>query len=88
MRHKRVLQQLTIDGQAEEVASIDLSPTWGGKRPGSGRPKGDITTASVSTRLPVATVWRIKKIAREAGMTPGEWMRFALAETVERYDPI
>lgn len=53
MRHKRVLQQLTIDGQAEEVASVDLSPTWGGKRPGSGRPRNQEQTATISIRVPI-----------------------------------
>ena len=53
MRHRRELQQLTIDGNAEVVASVDLSPTWGGARPGAGRPKNQEQTVTISIRVPI-----------------------------------
>lgn len=53
MRHRRELQQLTIEGGHEVVASIDLSPTWGGARPGAGRPKNQEQTVTISIRVPI-----------------------------------
>lgn len=53
MRHRRELQQLTIDGKAEVVATVDLSPTWGGARQGAGRPRNQEQTVTISVRVPV-----------------------------------
>lgn len=51
MKKHRELRQLTIDGGHEVVASVDLSPTWGGKRKGAGRPKKIDRTVTISIRL-------------------------------------
>lgn len=51
MRHRRELQQLTIEGEAKVVATVDLSPTWGGKRQGAGRKKLYPDTVTISVRL-------------------------------------
>lgn len=53
MRHRTELQQLTIDGSHEVVAVHDLSPTWGGSRPGAGRPRGSEPTVTISIRVPI-----------------------------------
>lgn len=51
MRRRRELQQLTIDGNVEVVASVVLSPKWGGARKGAGRPKGKARTRTISCRI-------------------------------------
>lgn len=52
MKKRRELRQLTIEGGHEVVASVDLSPTWGGKRKGAGRPKTAADSVTISVRVP------------------------------------
>lgn len=74
MKHKRVLQQLTIDGQAEEVASIDLSPNWGGKRPGAGRKKSLPDTVTISLRLTMGEKKLLQSRAEAGGETLSSYL--------------
>lgn len=74
MRHRTELQQLTIEGPAEVVAVRDLSPTWGGARPGAGRKKGDARTVTISFRVP-AQIKRILELrAEESGHSLSEYL--------------
>ena len=75
MRHLRELQQLTIDGGHEVVATLDLSPTWGGARKGAGRPSQGVKTKSVSVRLPLAVVNALGRVAKSRGQSNSEYLK-------------
>lgn len=87
MRHRTELQQLTIDGGHEVVAVRDLSPTWGGSRPGAGRPRGDKVTITVSVRLPEDIHGHLRLAAIKTGMGMAEFVRMAIDEVAKRYVP-
>lgn len=87
MRHRRELQQLTIEGSAEVVASVDLSPTWGGARKGAGRKKGDIKTVAVSVRVPEVVHWQLRIGARKLGVSVSGFVRLLLHEGSKKYMP-
>lgn len=86
-RHRRELQQLTIDGGYEVVATLDLSPTWGGARPGAGRKKGDAKTVSISVRVPELVHLQLCTGARRSGVTVADFVRMLLDEGSRRYMP-
>lgn len=86
-RHRTELQQLTINGPAEVVAVRDLSPTWGGARPGAGRKKGKIKTVTVSVRIPEVVHWHLRIGARRSGMSVADFVRMLLDEGSSRYMP-
>lgn len=74
MRHRTELQQLTIDGAHEVVAVRDLSPTWGGSRPGAGRKKSRPDSVTISIRI---NAWEKKILqyrAKENGMTLSSYL--------------
>lgn len=73
-RHKRQLQQLTIDGAPEVVAELDLSPKWGGKRPGAGRRKGVTQTVTISIRLTLAERKMLQSRAEHSGQTLSQYV--------------
>lgn len=75
MRHRRELKQLTIEGGAEVVASVDLSPSWGGARPGAGRPKTSADTTTISLRLPSSACRILDQIAEARGQSRTEYLR-------------
>lgn len=52
MRKRRELRQLTMDGGYEVTAVKELQTTWGGKRPGAGRPKTAADSVTISVRVP------------------------------------
>lgn len=87
MRHRRELQQLTFDGAPEVVATLDLSPTWGGARPGAGRKKGDNKTLTVSVRVPVEVYLRLRVGAKRSGVSAADFVRMLLDEGSQRYMP-
>lgn len=74
MRHRRELQQLTIDGAPEVVATLDLSPTWGGTRAGAGRPKGPTQSVTISIRVPAAMRDLLQDRAHGLHMTLSEYL--------------
>lgn len=82
MRHRRELQQLTIDGGHEVVASLDLSPTWGGARKGAGRPKRDWQTRTISVRVPLVLYNAIIKVAEVRDETITQYLTEMLTREV------
>lgn len=68
------MSQLTLDGSAEEVASLDLSPTWGGARPGAGRPRTAPETATIAIRVPTKVKQLITARASSQGMTVSAYL--------------
>lgn len=74
MRKRRVLQQLTLDGSAVEVASLDLQGSWGGRRKGAGRPKVAIETKTISVRVPAAMASLINARAASCGQSVSSWL--------------
>lgn len=82
MRHRRELQQLTIEGGHEVVASLDLSPTWGGARPGAGRPKGSEPTRTISIRVKESLYNYLASRAARSHQTVGRYL-VALIEECE-----
>lgn len=87
MRHRRELQQLTLDGGHEVVATLDLSPSWGGARKGAGRKKGDIKTVTISVRVPEVVHWQLRVGARGSGVSVADFVRMLLDEGSRRYMP-
>lgn len=83
-RHRRELQQLTIDGQPEVVATVDLSPRWGGKRAGAGRPRTAVRTTTMSLRLPVAIYNALCKVATAKGKSPTAYARDKVVQELTR----
>lgn len=75
MRHRRELQQLTIGGGYEVVATMELSPTWGGKRTGAGRPRQGVKTKAVSVRLPLSVVNALSRVAMSRGQSNSEYIK-------------
>lgn len=74
MRHRIELQQLTIYGPPEVVATLDLSPTWGGARKGAGRPKGVSNSDTISIRVPTELKSLLVARAAEYHMTLSEYL--------------
>lgn len=75
MRKRRVLQQLTLDGSAVEVASLDLQGTWGGRRKGAGRPRTCGTAPTVTVRISSEVLALIDKDAAYLKSTRSEIIR-------------
>lgn len=73
-RHRRELQQLNLDGSAEVVKRLDLSPSWGGKRPGAGRPKKYNPTATISVRVSAGVAAMVQRRAAECGQSVSAWL--------------
>lgn len=84
MRHRRELQQLTIDGPAEVVATLDLSPTWGGARPGAGRPRGSSKTRVISVRVSDELYLKVSERAQKSKKTVNQLLAAVLEEYVLR----
>lgn len=82
MRHRTELQQLTIDGAHEVVAVHDLSPTWGGSRPGAGRPRGSEPTRTISIRVRESLYDYLASRAARSHQTIGAYL-VALIEECE-----
>lgn len=82
MRHRRELQQLTIEGGHEVVASLDLSPSWGGARQGAGRPKGSEPTRTISIRVKESLYNYLASRAARSHQTVGQYL-VALIEECE-----
>ena len=80
MRHRTELQQLTIDGSHEVVAVRDLSPTWGGARPGAGRPRGDRRTRTISVRVSESLYNVMQSHAMACNQTIGAYLTALLEE--------
>lgn len=87
-RKKRVLQQLTIDGRPEIVATLDLCPSWGGARPGAGRPRSADPTKVISIRVPESLYHRIKTCAEGYGLGMTSYIVAVLSEYPRRIDPV
>jgi len=68
----------------EEEGEMARAPwhqrTWGGKRPGAGRPPGE-PTRRVTARIPVALLDRLEDQAQQQGET----LSALLVEAVRRY---
>lgn len=79
-RHRRELQQLTIDGQPEVVATVDLSPSWGGKRAGAGRKRTAEPSKVVAVRLPRSIYQILERAACKYGVSPAAYIRDLLEE--------
>lgn len=79
-RHKRQLQQLTIDGSVEVVAEVDLSPSWGGKRRGAGRPRTAEPSRVLALRLPASLYAELERSADRYGISPAAYLRELLTE--------
>lgn len=62
-RKRTELQQLTIDGGYEVVATLDKQPTWGGRRKGAGRPKTSSNSHSVTIRMSAYDFHRLEDVA-------------------------
>lgn len=82
MRHRRELQQLTIEGGYEVAASLDLSPSWGGARPGAGRPKGSEPTRTISIRVKESLYNYLASRAANSHQSIGQYL-VALIEECE-----
>lgn len=82
-RKKTVLQQLTIDGQPETVATLDLQPSWGGRRKGAGRPKTCEFQHKVTIRVSSYTFACLKAAAAAQGSTPTALAHRAVLQSLE-----
>ena len=84
MRHRRELQQLTIEGGHEVVATLDLSPTWGGARAGAGRPRGSSKTRVISVRVSDELYQKVSERAQKSQKTVNQLLAAILEEYVMR----
>lgn len=64
-RKRRELQQLTIDGRVETVASLDMQPDWGGRRRGAGRPRTSDKVYTVTCRITAIDMALLDKLSGE-----------------------
>lgn len=90
-RARTELQQLTIDGGYEVVATMDKQPTWGGCRKGAGRPKTSANSHSVTIRLTKYDYHRLQDVAeiRSETVTAAALhaLRSYLNEMIEEPEP-
>lgn len=85
MRKRRELRQLTMDGGYEVEAVRELQTTWGGKRPGAGRPKTSEPTRTISIRVKEVLYDYLASRAARSHQTIGQYL-VALIEECELGD--
>lgn len=74
MRKRRELRQLTMDGGYEVEAVRELQTTWGGKRPGAGRPKTAADSVTISVRVPTELRSLLQARAMAAHQTLSDYL--------------
>lgn len=69
-----------MDGTYEIVATVDLSPSWGGRRAGAGRKSSGPPSRVVAVRLPHDVYQTLERAAIRYGVSPAAYLRELIEE--------